>query len=181
MAVVGPSTSTALKEVEWSVDRVPEQGSAEGLVAAFRAADDVAGARVFFPASAIAREVIPRGLRELGADVVQVTAYRMVTLPLDAEACGRAVEEGEVQVVTFASPSAMNGLREGLGEALFGRLADSVPAAAMGDTTAGALRRAGWRRVVVADEPTLQALARAALAAAAPSGGPVIDSNGTYT
>ena len=166
MAVVGPSTAKALAEAGWPVDLIPEEASGEGLVEAFRMAGDAAGARVFFPASEIAREVIPEGLSALAAEVHQVTAYRLVNLRLDGEACRAAFERGDVQVVTFASPSAMEGLRAGLGEELFVELAAQVPAAAMGPTTADAVRAAGWERVWVAEEATLAGLAEAALLAA---------------
>jgi len=165
MVVVGPSTAKVLREAGWPVHRIPEEASGEGVVEAFRVSGDAKGARVFLPASAIARDVIPKGLSALGADVHQVTAYRMVTLPLDADACRAALERGEVHVVTFASPSAMEGLKAGLGEALFGRLARDIPAAVMGVTTAGAVEAAGWRRVAVARDPTLKGLAEAALEA----------------
>jgi uroporphyrinogen-III synthase len=135
-------------------------------VAAFRIAGDASGTRVFLPASAVAREELPRGLRELGARVDQVTAYRMVTLPLDAGACREALEADQVQVVTFASPSAMVALKEGIGEEMFRGMAREIPAAAMGPTTGGALREAGWRRVVLADSATLDGLATAAVEAA---------------
>ena len=102
-------------------------------------------------------------MKGLGAQVDQVTAYRMVTLPLDAAACLGALESGSVQAVTFASPSAMEGLKKGLGPELFQRLGREVPAAAMGATTAGALEGEGWARIEVAEEPTLEGLAAAAL------------------
>jgi uroporphyrinogen-III synthase len=92
-----------------------------------------------------------------------VVAYQMVTVPLDRSACAAQVEAGEVNVVTFASPSAMEGLRERLGEELFQHLAGKVPAVAMGPTTAGALNAAGWRAVKVAEDASLEALAEAAL------------------
>ncbi len=163
MAAVGPSTAKDLLAGGWPVDRVPEKPSGEGLVREFEVAGDGAGALVFFPASAIARDTLPRGLEALGARVVQVTAYQMVNLPMDREACAAAFEGGEVQVVTFASPSAMEGLRTGVGEELFLRLAGAVPAAALGATTADALRSAGWERVQVASDATLEGLAEAAL------------------
>jgi uroporphyrinogen-III synthase len=165
-AAVGPSTAASLQAAGWPAHRVPEEGTGEGMVEIFRRAGDAAGARVLFPASAVAREVIPSGLAALGATVERVTAYRLVTLPLDPEACRAAVEAEDVQVVTFGSPSALKGLREGIGENLFLRLSRTLPAAAMGPTTAGALREAGWRRIIVAEEPTLEALAEAALRAA---------------
>ena len=167
MAVVGPSTAASLEGAGWPVHRIPAEGSGEGLVEAFRVAGDAPDAKVFFPASAIARDVIPDGLSKLGARVDRMTAYRMVTLPLDGSVCRAAVDAGELQVVTFASPSAMKGLREGLGEGLFGQLARGIPAAVMGLTTASALRAAGWVNVAVAREPTLAGLADAAEEAAA--------------
>lgn len=165
-AVVGPSTAASLVESGWPVHRIPEEGSGEGLVEAFRMAGDARDAKVFFPASAIARDVIPRGLAELGAQVHGVTAYRMVTLPLDEAACRNAVNGGEVQVVTFASPSAMEGLREGIGEDLFRELSRTTPAAVMGPTTGKALAGAGWLKLAVALAPTLEGLVDAAEQAA---------------
>ncbi|MCJ7628399.1 MAG: uroporphyrinogen-III synthase [Longimicrobiales bacterium] len=166
MAAVGPSTAASLEKADWPVHRIPVEGSGEGLVEAFRAAGDAQGARVFFPASAIARDVIPDGLTELGATVDRRTAYRMVTLPLDGAACSASVEADELQVVTFASPSAVIALRAGIGEDLFQRLAGGTPAAAMGPTTAVALREVGWVRRAVAEKPTLEGLADAAEKAA---------------
>jgi uroporphyrinogen-III synthase len=168
IAAVGPSTADAVTAGGWPVHRIPEVGSGAGLVEAFRVAGDAEGARMFFPASAAAREEIPKGLAGLGARVHQVTAYRLVELPLDRDRCSAALKAGEVQAVTFASPSAMEGLRKGLGDDLFSRMAREIPAAAMGSTTAGALEGAGWKRIVVAQEPSLEALGVAGMQAAAP-------------
>jgi len=162
VAAVGPTTAAALEEAGWAVHRVPRKGTGEGLVEEFRLAGDASGSQVFFPASAISRDVIPGGLEGLGAEVDRTTAYRMVTLPVDRAACQEAFEGGTVQVVTFASPSAMKGLRSGIGEDLFLELASSVPAAVMGPTTADAVREAGWGTITVAKEPTLAGLAAAA-------------------
>jgi len=160
-AAVGPSTGAALQEAGWPVHRIPEEGGGEGLVEAFRVAGDGEGMKVFFPASDIAREVIPNGLSELGARVDRRTAYRMVKLPLDEGSCRTAVEGGKVQVVSFASPSAMEALREGIGEELFRRLAEGTAAAVMGPTTAATLKKAGWMKMTVARTPTLEGLADA--------------------
>lgn len=165
-AAIGPATAARLNEAGWPVDRIPREATGEGLVEAFRREGDAPGARIFFPASTLARDVIPRGLRELGAQVDRMPAYRMVILTLDAEACRRSLDGGQVQVVTFASPSAMEGLAKGLGEDLFSRLAESVPAAAMGPTTAQALGERGWKTVSVSAEPTMEGLASAAEEAA---------------
>lgn len=165
-AVIGPSTASALRKAGWPVHRMATEPSGRGMVETFRLAGDVSGARILFPASAVAREEIPEGLAQLGATVDRVTAYQMVAMPLDRSSCLASVNAGEVDVVTFASPSAMEGLREGLGEELFHRLARRTPAAAMGPTTAAALEEAGWTHVVVAEFSTMVGLAAAAERAA---------------
>jgi uroporphyrinogen-III synthase len=174
MAAVGPSTASALADAGWPVHRVPGGGTGEELVEAFCRADDVRGLRVFFPASVVARNVIPSGLAALGAEVDQVVAYRLVTLPIDARACQASLDNGQVHVILFASPSALKALRAGLGEDLFRRLRAEVPAAVMGPTTAEAVQSAGWRRIAVATEPTFRGLVGAAERAVAdPYPGPV--------
>ena len=171
--MVGPATGKVLEEAGWPVHRVPGEASGTGLVRAFRDAGDASGARIFFPASAIARDVIPRGLEALGARVHQITAYRTVHPPVDSGACRAAMEAGEVSVVTFTSPSAMEGLRAGLGRDLFLELARSVPAAAIGETTARALKEAGWVKIRIAVEATLEGLAKVALAASSGNDGTI--------
>jgi len=162
MATVGPSTAAALEEVGWPVHRVPESGTGEGLVEAFAEADDIRGGKVLFPASTVARDVIPDGLISLGAHVDRVPAYQLISLPLEASSCRASMDAGDLQVILFASPSALRGLKKNLGEALFLRLVEETPAAVMGPTTAEALHRVGWRAVSVADEPTFEALVDAA-------------------
>jgi uroporphyrinogen-III synthase len=166
VAAVGPITAKALQGAGWPVHRVPEEGGGEALVDGFRAAGDTAGRRVLLPASSRARDDIPLGLSSLGASVERVTAYRLVALPLEPDRCRAELDRGEVQVITFASPSALEGLRKGVGAALFERFSKEIPAAAIGPTTHTAVREAGWRYVAVAERTDLAGLARAAVEAA---------------
>jgi uroporphyrinogen-III synthase len=166
VAAVGSSTARSLEQRGWPVHRVPESNRGDALVEVFRRAGDAGGTRVLFPASAIAREVVPRGLEELGARVDRVTAYRTVSVDLDAESCRTRLERGEVGVITFASPSAGESLERSLGPKLMKGMKETLPAAAIGPTTGRALRESGWRRVVVAEPHTLESLARTAVEAA---------------
>lgn len=161
VAAVGPATRAALEAAGWPVHRLGDPPTAEGLVAAFHAAGDAGGARVLFPAGALARPTLGEGLRAQGAEVHQVTAYQTVYPPLDGKRCLKQVEEGEVHAVAFTSPSSVEGLRKGLGEGGFRRVAHELGGAALGLTTAQALEAAGWVRVAVARSPTPEALARA--------------------
>lgn len=159
VAAVGESTAAAVAAAGWRVDLVPGEATGEALLAALEEVGVGAGDRVFFPASAIARDVVPAGLRGLGADVRQVVAYRTVVPPLDTAACREALEAGAVQVVTFTSPSTVQNLQESLGPDLFDLAVRTARAVAIGPTTAGAVHDAGFDMVAVAEPYSLEGLA----------------------
>jgi uroporphyrinogen III methyltransferase / synthase len=158
VAAVGPATAMAARSRGWAVDVVPEVHKADALVPAMAAAGVGAGSRVLFPASEIARDTLETGLAGLGAAVLRVTAYRTIPAVPDADACMRAVAAGEVQVITFASPSAVQGLEAALGRERFRDVAAKAVVAVIGPTTAAAARAAGASRVLVADDHSLAGL-----------------------
>lgn len=158
VAAVGEATAAALADVGWAADVVPATQTGEALVAALTEAGVGAADRVLLPASAIARDVVPDGLERLGAEVVRVTAYRTEAAPLDAAVCRAELASGAVKVITFTSPSTVQNLQVALGPEVMG-LAVAARAAAIGPTTADAVREAGWDRVVVADPHSLEGLA----------------------
>ena len=166
-AAVGPATAAALREAGWPVSRVAATYSAAGLVETFAAAGDARGARVLVPSSALADDVLPEALRELGAEVDRVISYRTLPVAPDRAAVEDAAATGGVRVVTFTSPSTVEGfLAVAKGdEALAAAIRRRFATAAIGPTTAGALAAAGWPSVV-AEEATLEALAEAAMRAA---------------
>jgi uroporphyrinogen III methyltransferase/synthase len=164
VAAVGDSTAETLLEEGWPVDLLPREFGSEGLVAAFSEADFAHGADVLFPASNIARTTIPDGLTGLGARVERIVAYETVAAALDSAACVADADSGRLHAVTFASPSAVSGLRAALGEMSFVRILSQVPAVVIGPTTAAALHEIGMAPAGVADPSTLDGLADAVVA-----------------
>lgn len=164
VAAVGDSTAETLLEEGWPVDLLPREFGSEGLVAAFSEADLAHGAEVLFPASSIARTTIPDGLTGLGARVERVVAYETVAASLDSAACRAEADAGSLDAVTFASPSAVSGLRAALGELSFARILSQVPAIVIGPTTAAALQEIGMVPTGVADPSTLDGLVDAVVA-----------------
>jgi uroporphyrinogen-III synthase len=170
IAAVGEASSAALEREGWPVDVLPEEQFAEGLVAALSAAGVGPGTRVLFPASEIARDAVPEGLAALGARVTTVVAYRTLATAPDADAVRDALDDAAVDVVTFASPSAVENLAAGLPAALLGRLRREARAVAIGPTTAEAVRAAGWAGVAMADRPSLDGLAETVAVLCGPHG-----------
>ncbi len=129
IAAVGAATSAALRAQGWLPEIVPAEAHAEALVAAL-APHIAPGARVLFPASSRALPTIAEGLRRLGAQVVQIEAYRNTAAPLDVGACRAAIDAGTVGAVTFTSPSCVEELEHALGREAFEQLLAGRAAAA---------------------------------------------------
>lgn len=162
VAAVGRATALTLTQRGWPVHLTPGEAGAAGLIAAFAAQWSAAdaGTRVLYPASSRALPTIAAGLKELGAVVTQVEAYRTDAATLDVAECRARIERGAVSAVTFASPSAVAELARVLGAEDFGRLLDLAPPVAIGRTTARELRARG-RTAALAETATLQGLALA--------------------
>jgi uroporphyrinogen-III synthase/uroporphyrinogen III methyltransferase/synthase len=140
LAAVGPATAERLAREVREPDLVPAEATGERMAAAL--AGRVAGRRVLVPRPAEGRPELVAGLVAAGAEVTAVEAYR--TLPAEPSAIAPLagwIDEGQVDAVAFASPSAVKAVVAALG-ARAAALA-RVPLAAIGPTTAAALREAG--------------------------------------
>ena len=143
VAVVGTATASAVSAQGWTVERVPREATAEGLLSAFE--DDLEGVRVLMPAAEAARDVLPGGLRARGAEVDVVAAYRTVA-PAESASWGALLRAEKVDVLTFASPSSASHLLEAAGEEVL-----AIPAIAIGPVTEATAAALGFRVVAVAE------------------------------
>ncbi|MBZ0102236.1 MAG: uroporphyrinogen-III synthase, partial [Thermoanaerobaculia bacterium] len=124
-----------------------------------------AGSRVLFPAGDRARATLADGLLEAGAGVERVEAYRTLPLAVDAAACAAQVDRGEVEAVTFASPSAAEALARALDLNRFRHLLARLAVASIGPTTSAALAALGRRADAEASIATFDGLVAATAAA----------------
>jgi uroporphyrinogen III methyltransferase/synthase len=108
VAAIGPGTASELVRHGIRPDVVPERFTAEGLLEALRG-EDLHGKRALVARAADARDALPDGLRERGAEVEVVLLYDTVAEPLgeaQREALARAT------YVTFTSSSTVRFLLE---------------------------------------------------------------------
>jgi uroporphyrinogen III methyltransferase/synthase len=155
---VGPGTARTVRGIGLPVHLVPAQRfDAEGLLEALRDASPLAGRRVLLPRAAAARDVLPEGLRRAGAVVDIVAVYRTEPAQADTGAlCARLVR-GEIDALTFTSPSTVRHFLACLDEAAR-TAAHRCVVAALGPVTAAALREAGLSPDVVAERADVAAL-----------------------
>jgi uroporphyrinogen III methyltransferase/synthase len=143
---------------------------AEGMLDQIRGELRPAGKRFLLPRTEKSREILPDGLREAGARVDTIAVYR--TLPADVawEQLGESLVQGEYDVLTFASPSAVRHFLGGL-DAPAREAAGRCTVAAIGPVTGDALRARGIEPDVVPERAEARALVEALAEHAARRGG----------
>ena len=157
LAAIGPATAEALRKAGAQPDFVPDEYIAEAIAAGI---GEVAGQRILLLRADIAREALAIELREKGARVDEVAAYRTVTQPLDAEAVKAALAQCP-DVLTFTSSSTVRGFLAGLGEMNLDEVLRGMVVACIGPITAQTARDCGLTPQIVADEYTMPGLTRA--------------------
>lgn len=175
VAAVGAGTARALEGAGVRVDLVPERALGEALVEALGLAG-VAGARVLYPKGDLARDAVPDGLAAAGATVDAVEAYRTVPETGCDPRARERIRGGEVDVLTFASPSSVRNLIGSLGGD--SGAVRSVPAVCVGPVTAAAARELGFHVGAVADDASvaglIAAIERCAAVGVAPEAGRLV-------
>jgi uroporphyrinogen-III synthase len=157
VAAVGPATAEAAKQEGVRVDYVAKNQTGEALVEELRGS--LAGRSVLLPRSDRADQRLPKTLEDAGARVTEVVAYR--TLAPDAldPAILNSIRRAEVDAIVFASPSSFNNLCDSIDAAELASLSARIQFAAIGPTTARALREAGARVEIEANESSAAGLA----------------------
>jgi uroporphyrinogen III methyltransferase/synthase len=164
---VGDHTASLLERAGAAVDLEPPSPGASGLVAALVSAEggSLAGRRVLWPRSDVARRDLADGLAAAGATVIEAVAYRTVpTPPADLDWFRADLDGGGVDAVCFLSPSAADGLAAALGGPDLAPLRGRCLVASLGPTTSEALARLGAPPDVEPERASAPALAAALLA-----------------
>ena len=147
IASVGAATAERLRQRGIRVDVTPSAGGgARDLLHALTAKGSLAGTRMLWPRSHLARRDLPDELARLGAAVLDPIAYRTLlvsppALPefLDGLAAGR------IGAVAFLSPSSARGLASALPSGTLAPLAGHTLIASIGPTTGEAIAALGAR------------------------------------
>jgi uroporphyrinogen III methyltransferase/synthase len=155
LCAVGSATAAALEALHLRVDVVPEEYVAESLVAAL-AQESLAGKRILLPRAAVARDLVPDTLRERGAVVDVVEAYRTV-IPIDAKAHAQEALARRPQWIAFTSSSTVKNWVAVAGRESLG----SVKIASIGPVTSSTARQLGLTVTVEADPHTIDGLVAA--------------------
>lgn len=113
ICAVGPKTAETAIELGLNVDLIPENYAAEGVLEKFGRIG-LSGKNVLFPRAEKGREILPEGLKKLGAKVDLVSVYRTVKPKGKRDALHTILKEG-IDVITFTSGSTVHNFMAILG------------------------------------------------------------------
>jgi uroporphyrinogen-III synthase len=151
-ARLDPATAHGAKKEMWRVNYVAKNHTGASLVSELKSS--LAGRKVLLPRSDRADRRLLEELRTVGAHATDVVAYSTVAPEnLDPEVL-RRLRAGEVDAAVFASPSAFHNFTVLLGSPEVTALSSRARFAAIGPTTAQAVRDAGGQ---VAIEASIEA------------------------
>ena len=164
IAAIGPATRQAIEKRGLKVHVVPEEYVAESVVKSLR--DKVQGKRVLLARAKVARDVIPRELRELGAQVDVVEAYETVVPRTSRRRLRSAFNNPQLRphVVAFTSSSTVRNFVALLGHSghpAHSDLLAGVKLASIGPVTSSTLRDLGLTVAVEAKKYTIPGLVQA--------------------
>ena len=156
MATVGPATTDELAKYKLQPLITPQRFSGNDLAAAF---GDVKGLKILFPTTTIFREDLSGQLAQRGADLHKIPFYDTQFTPIEnAGKLGEIINKG-VDIVTFASPSAVRSFHEKVLAAGFKM--KEILLACIGPATSAEARKLGFTVDIEAESFTTGGLTEA--------------------
>ncbi|CAN5635852.1 uroporphyrinogen-III C-methyltransferase [soil metagenome] len=158
ICTTGSATAGRLQRYGIRVDLTPSEFRAEAVAEALRGVEDLAGTRFLLPRADLARDYLADELRDAGAEVADVAAYR--TVPATAEREGdpdvyRMLLDRKIDAVTFTSASTVRNFAEILGRDQAADLLRTIAVASIGPVTAEAAQQLGIHTTVMPERYTI--------------------------
>lgn len=168
IAAIGPATAKAVEDMGVHADLVPSSYVAESVAHAMLTLG-MKGQRVLIPRAREARDVLPKALRDAGADVDVIAAYDNVPSEENRDAVLKALEDGSIDCITFGSSSTVRNFLASIPLEILQKF-PNVRFAAIGPVTAKTMQDMGLNVDIMPKEFTIPALADAVCAALAHKG-----------
>ncbi|MGD0917651.1 MAG: uroporphyrinogen-III synthase [Thermodesulfobacteriota bacterium] len=160
VCAIGPATAYQLKDRGIRVDYMPSEFIAEAILKGFGAMA-IKGRRILLARAKEARDILPQGLRKMGAEVDVVVAYQTVKPKGGSRRLKKLLRDGGIDVITFTSSSTVNYFAELLKKEDVRKLLDGIVVACIGPITSRTATGWGMRVRIRPKEYTIPALTQA--------------------
>jgi uroporphyrinogen III methyltransferase/synthase len=160
VCAIGPATAKQLKGKGVRVHYTPKEFIAEGILDGFGKMA-VQGKRILLARVKQARDVLPKGLKKLSAEVDVVEAYRTVKPRGGTKRLIKLLTDEIIDLITFTSSSTVNHFAELLKKDDMKRLLKGIAIACIGPITAQTAKRLGMKVQIQPKEYTIPGLTQA--------------------
>lgn len=160
ICAIGPATRGEIEKNGLYIDLMPEKFVAESLIEAFKN-QDIVGKKILMTRADIARKDLPVTLKNMGALVDDVVAYRTVQGTGNVELLLRMLEDKQIHAVTFTSSSTVKNFVSMVGKENTAQLLQDVVVASIGPITTKTAQDLGLRVDIQPEEYTIPALTAA--------------------
>ena len=160
VCAIGPATASQLRKKGVSVSYIPKEFIAESILDGFKR-QRMEGKRILLARAKKARDVLPKGLKKMGADVDVVEVYRTVRPKGGSKRMNKLLTEGKIDVITFTSSSAVGHFADLLKKEDLKNLVKGIAIACIGPVTARTAKERGLKVRIQPKQYTIPALTRA--------------------
>ncbi len=160
ICAIGPATAYQLLEKGIKVDTTPKEFVAEAILKEFEKST-LKGKKILLARAKEARDILPQGLRKMGAQVDVVETYRTVKPKGGSKTLKQLLMKGKVDAITFTSSSTVNHFAELLKKEDLQNLLSGMTIACIGPITARTAKNWKMRVQIQPKEYTIPALTQA--------------------
>ncbi len=158
---IGPATAERLAAFGVRADAQPAKFVSTEIVETLAALQELSDVRILCPRADIAPPDLVDALRERGAIVCEVAAYRTVPDGSRSEEVAELIKKGEIDWITFTSSSTVKNFFNTIQPELV--TPGGVKIGSIGPATSATLRELGFEPTVEADSHTIDGLVNAIL------------------
>lgn len=159
VGAIGPATAAELAQAGVTVDFVPKEYRAEGLLESL-SNHDLRGAAFLIPRAKVARDLVPRVLMKRGARVEVVEAYETVVPSFPPGEIDRLLTP-RPHAITFTSSSTVSNFAKLMGEERLREALAGIALASIGPVTSDTVRKLELDVHIEARESTIPGLVHA--------------------
>ena len=158
VCAIGPATASQLREKGVRVDYIPKEYIAEAILEGFEKMA-IHGSQILLARARIARDVLPEGLRKMGAKVEVVEVYRTVKPKGGTRRLRHLLADQNIDVITFTSSSTVNHFVELLRKEYLKSSLKGIVIACIGPVTTRTAK--AWGRTPAGNVPQMRSGASA--------------------
>ena len=160
VCAIGPATASELKKKRISIDYLPKEYIAESILNGFEGMA-IKEKRILLARAKKARDILPKGLKKMGAEVDVVETYRTVKPKGGAKRLKQLLIDGGMDAITFTSSSTVNHFAELLKKENLKKRLKGIAIACIGPVTANTAKKWGMKVHIQPEQYTIPALTRA--------------------